>query len=63
MTRDLAVLAEESNMMDRTKYLSTFEFIDKIAEDLNEKLIDGEAAGKPEANDDVRMSAFMAFIS
>jgi isocitrate dehydrogenase len=34
MTKDLAILVEGSNTVDRSKYLNTFEFIDKVAENL-----------------------------
>jgi isocitrate dehydrogenase len=35
MTKDLAILVEGSMKVDRSKYLNTFEFIDKVAENLN----------------------------
>jgi isocitrate dehydrogenase len=38
MTKDLAILVEGSNQVDRSKYLNTFEFIDKVAENLNKAL-------------------------
>jgi len=38
MTKDLAILVEGSTKVDRSKYLNTFEFIDKVAENLNKKL-------------------------
>jgi len=38
MTKDLAILVEGSMKVDRSKYLNTFEFIDKVAENLNKKL-------------------------
>lgn len=38
MTKDLAILVEGSNTVDRSKYLNTFEFIDKVAENLNTAL-------------------------
>ncbi len=38
MTKDLAILVEGSNQVDRSKYLNTFEFIDKVAENLNKKM-------------------------
>ena len=38
MTKDLAILVEGTNQVDRSKYLNTFEFIDKVAENLNKKL-------------------------
>ena len=34
MTKDLAILVEGTNSVDRSKYLNTFEFIDKVAENL-----------------------------
>ena len=34
MTKDLAILIEGSTKVDRSKYLNTFEFIDKVAENL-----------------------------
>lgn len=34
MTKDLAILVEGSTKVDRSKYLNTFEFIDKVAENL-----------------------------
>jgi len=34
MTKDLAILVEGSMKVDRAKYLNTFEFIDKVAENL-----------------------------
>jgi isocitrate dehydrogenase len=34
MTKDLAILVEGSTTVDRSKYLNTFEFIDKVAENL-----------------------------
>lgn len=34
MTKDLAILVEGTNQVDRSKYLNTFEFIDKVAENL-----------------------------
>jgi len=34
MTKDLAILCEGSMKVDRSKYLNTFEFIDKVAENL-----------------------------
>ena len=34
MTKDLAILVEGSNNVERSKYLNTFEFIDKVAENL-----------------------------
>ena len=34
MTKDLAILVEGTNTVDRSKYLNTFEFIDKVAENL-----------------------------
>jgi isocitrate dehydrogenase len=38
MTKDLAILVANSNNVDRSKYLNTFEFIDKVAENLTKKL-------------------------
>jgi isocitrate dehydrogenase len=38
MTKDLAILVEGTNNVDRSKYLNTFEFIDKVAENLNAAL-------------------------
>lgn len=38
MTKDLAILVEGTTKVDRSKYLNTFEFIDKIAENLAEAL-------------------------
>jgi isocitrate dehydrogenase len=38
MTKDLAILVAGSNAVDRSKYLNTFEFIDKCAETLNKNL-------------------------
>lgn len=38
MTKDLAILVEGSMQVDRAKYLNTFEFIDKVAENLNKAL-------------------------
>lgn len=38
MTKDLAILFEGSMQVDRSKYLNTFEFIDKVAENLNAAL-------------------------
>lgn len=38
MTKDLAILVEGSMQVDRSKYLNTFEFIDKVAENLNKAL-------------------------
>jgi isocitrate dehydrogenase len=38
MTKDLAILVEGSMNVDRSKYLNTFEFIDKVAENLNKNL-------------------------
>ena len=34
MTKDLAILVEGTNDVPRSKYLNTFEFIDKVAERL-----------------------------
>lgn len=38
MTKDLAILVEGSTKVDRAKYLNTFEFIDKVDENLKAKL-------------------------
>jgi isocitrate dehydrogenase len=38
MTKDLAILVAGSNNVDRSKYLDTFEFIDKVAENLTKNL-------------------------
>lgn len=38
MTKDLAILIEGTTQVDRSKYLNTFEFIDKVAENLNAAL-------------------------
>eukprot|EP00355_Strombidium_rassoulzadegani_P002953 CAMPEP_0168612344 /NCGR_PEP_ID=MMETSP0449_2-20121227/2867_1 /TAXON_ID=1082188 /ORGANISM="Strombidium rassoulzadegani, Strain ras09" /LENGTH=392 /DNA_ID=CAMNT_0008652903 /DNA_START=56 /DNA_END=1234 /DNA_ORIENTATION=- len=38
MTKDLAILVAGSTSVDRSKYLNTFEFIDKVAENLNKNL-------------------------
>merc|ERR1739838_242393 len=38
MTKDLAILIEGSMKVDRSKYLNTFEFIDKVAENLNKMM-------------------------
>ena len=38
MTKDLAILIEGSTKVDRSKYLNTFEFIDKVAENLQKAL-------------------------
>jgi len=38
MTKDLAIILEGSMNIDRSKYLNTFEFIDKVAENLNKAL-------------------------
>jgi isocitrate dehydrogenase len=34
MTKDLAILVEGTMNVERSKYLNTFEFIDKVAENL-----------------------------
>jgi len=34
MTKDLAILVEGTTKVERSKYLNTFEFIDKVAENL-----------------------------
>lgn len=38
MTKDLAILVNGGSMPEREKYLNTFEFIDKVAENLNKAL-------------------------
>jgi isocitrate dehydrogenase len=38
MTKDLAILIEGSMQVDKSKYLNTFEFIDKVAENLNKAM-------------------------
>jgi len=38
MTKDLAILVEKTMKVDRSKYLNTFEFIDKVAENLQKAL-------------------------
>jgi len=38
MTKDLAILVEGSMKVDRSKYLNTFEFIDKVAENLEKAM-------------------------
>jgi len=38
MTKDLAILVANDNNVDRSKYLNTFEFIDKVAENLNKAI-------------------------
>ena len=38
MTKDLAILIEGTTQVDRSKYLNTFEFIDKVAETLRKNL-------------------------
>ena len=38
MTKDLAILVEGTMQVHRSKYLNTFEFIDKVAETLNHNL-------------------------
>jgi len=39
MTKDLAILVQgDGNVPDRSKYLNTFEFIDKVAENLSVNL-------------------------
>lgn len=38
MTKDLAILVEGTTKVDRSKYLNTFEFIDKVAENLNKAI-------------------------
>jgi isocitrate dehydrogenase len=39
MTKDLAILVAGSNDVPRSKYLNTFEFIDKVAENLVKAMI------------------------
>jgi len=34
MTKDLAILVQGTNKVERSQYLNTFEFIDKVAENL-----------------------------
>jgi len=38
MTKDLAILVHKTNTPERSTYLNTFEFIDKVAENLNANL-------------------------
>lgn len=38
MTKDLAILVYSTNTPDRSQWLNTFEFIDKVAENLNAAL-------------------------
>jgi len=38
MTKDLAILVHKTNQPERSTYLNTFEFIDKVAETLNKNL-------------------------
>ena len=38
MTKDLAILVAGTTSVPREKYLNTFEFIDKVAENLNKAL-------------------------
>jgi isocitrate dehydrogenase len=38
MTKDLAILVEGTNNVDRSKWLNTFEFIDKVAENLQKEM-------------------------
>lgn len=38
MTKDLAILVTGTTKVPRDKYLNTFEFIDKVAENLNKAL-------------------------
>ena len=35
MTKDLAIIVHDTNTPRRDQYLNTFEFIDKVAENLN----------------------------
>jgi len=35
MTKDLAIIVHNTNAPARDQYLNTFEFIDKVAENLN----------------------------
>jgi len=44
MTKDLAILVHKVTKPDRSTYLNTFEFIDKVAVNLDIKL--GRASGK-----------------
>jgi len=38
MTKDLAILVHKTNTPDRSQYLNTGEFIDKVGENLNKAL-------------------------
>lgn len=38
MTKDLAICVKGSMKVDRSEYVNTFEFIDKVAENLNKKM-------------------------
>ena len=38
MTKDLAIIVHNTNTPERSMYLNTFEFIDKVAENLNAAL-------------------------
>jgi len=38
MTKDLAICVHGTNTPDRSQWLNTFEFIDKVAENLNAAL-------------------------
>jgi len=38
MTKDLAICVKGSTKVDRSEYVNTFEFIDKVAENLNKKM-------------------------
>ncbi len=38
MTKDLAICVKGSNAVERKDYLNTFEFLDKLAENLTKKL-------------------------
>jgi len=38
MTKDLAILVAGTTKVERSKYLNTFEFIDKVAENLTKAL-------------------------
>ena len=42
MTKDLAILVEKTTKVERSKYLNTFEFIDKVAENLKKALKEEE---------------------
>jgi len=38
MTKDLAIIVAGTTSVPREKYLNTFEFLDKVAENLNKAL-------------------------